>query len=98
MTPAVLTPADLPPRLHQPQVIALAGYSVATLRKRQAAGRMPKPIDRGPRGGIYDRDAVLKALGMKHDEDAPSPDPWDFAPGAVNRHLARTLRRPEAPR
>ena len=90
---------DLPPRLHQPQVLALAGYSVATLRKRQAAGRMPMPVDRGGRGGIYDRDAVLKALGLAQDENAEhTPDPWDVDPDALNRRLSRPIRGAQAPR
>ena len=83
------------PRIHQPEVLALAGYSRATLKARQTAGRMPKPIDRGKHGAIYDRGAVLKALGIAHD-DAPATDPWDFDPDALRDHFARPVRRPEA--
>lgn len=56
--------ADLPTRLTTPEVLALARYSRATLARRIGAGVMPKPIDRGADGGIFDRDAVLKALGI----------------------------------
>lgn len=83
----------LPPRLHLPQVLELAGYGRTTLRARQRAGKMPWPIDRGPRGGIYDRDAVLKALGIAQDANSEERDPWDFEPGAINEHLARAVRR-----
>lgn len=90
---------DLPPRLQQPQVLALAGYSVSTLRNRIAAGRMPKPVDRGKHGGIYDRDAVLKALGLAQDDNrTDTPDPWDVAPDAINQRLARPVRGAKASR
>lgn len=89
---------DLPPRLHQPQVLELAGYSRATLRARRKAKRMPDPIDRGPHGGIYDRDAVLKALGIAQDAAPDTADAWDFEPGAINEYLARPVCGAKAPR
>jgi hypothetical protein len=73
-----IIPADattLPPRLDLPTVLALAGYSRSTLRNRQRAGLMPKPVDRGATGGIFDRDAVLKALKIVKD-DAPEKQDW----------------------
>lgn len=94
----MLDPTTLPPRLHQPQVLSLAGYSRSTLRTRQDAGRMPLPIDRGKHGGIYDRDAVLKALGLAQDDQHAPSDPWDFKPGAINDRLSRQVRRPQAAR
>ena len=84
-------------RIHLPQVLALAGYSRTTLRNRQLAGAMPLPIDRGARGGIFDKAAVLKALGMTQDEKADERDPWDFESGALNRRLSRPVRGAEAP-
>lgn len=92
------TGANLPPRLDQPEVLRLARYSRATLKARQAAGRMPQPIDRGKRGGIYDRDAVLKALGLAQDEQIEQRDPWMVDPSAINDRLSRPLRRPQAAR
>lgn len=93
----MLDPSTLPPRLHQPQILALAGYSRTTLRARQSAGRMPLPVDRGKHGGIYDRDAVLKALGLTQDEQTSTPaDAWDFEPGALNKRLSRPIRGPQA--
>lgn len=89
----------LPPRLALPQVLELAGYKRATLRSRQRAGKMPWPIDRGGRGGIYDRDAVLKALGIAQDASrTDTPDPWDVAPDAINQRLARPVRGAQASR
>jgi predicted DNA-binding transcriptional regulator AlpA len=78
---------EFPARLSLPEVLALAGYSRSTLRTRQKAGRMPWPIDRGGRGGIYQRDAVLKALGLL-EEKAPEADPWAFNPAAYEAALA----------
>lgn len=88
----------LPARLPLPQVLELAGYGRTTLRARQYAGKMPWPIDRGGRGGIYDRDAVLKALGIAQDA-APDPaDAWTFNADAYSHALARQVRRPETAR
>ena len=71
-------------------VLALAGYSRSTLSNRQRDGKMPKPIDRGGSGGIYDRDEVLKALGMMGLEDkAPDHDPWDVDLESLRRRLER---------
>lgn len=66
-----------------PLVLALAGYNRVTLWRRQRANLMPLPIDRGGQGGIYDRDAVLKALGMAS-EQTPSAavDVWQSDPDA----------------
>lgn len=77
----------LPARLALPEVLALAGYSRTTLRARQRAGLMPWPIDRGGKGGIYLRDAVLKALGLL-EEKAPEADPWTFNAEAYRAALA----------
>jgi len=79
---------DLPARLSLPEVLALAGYSRSTLRTRQKAGRMPWPIDRGGRGGIYQRDAVLKALGLLEEEPTDPAGAWAFNPVAYQAALA----------
>ena len=85
-------------RIHLPQVLTLAGYSRTTLRARQRAGVMPLPIDRGARGGIFDKAAVLKALGMTQDA-APDPaDAWTFKPDAYRDALAGKVRRPQEAR
>jgi predicted DNA-binding transcriptional regulator AlpA len=85
-------------RIHLPQVLALAGYSRTTLRNRQLAGTMPLPIDRGARGGIFDKAAVLKALGMTQDA-APDPtEAWTCDINALRDDLARKVRRPQEAR
>ena len=89
---------NLPRRLPLPDVLALAGYSRTTLRARQNAGKMPWPIDRGGRGGIYDRDAVLKALGMAQDATPDPADAWTFNADAYHHALAGQVRGAQAPR
>ena len=85
-------------RIHQPEVLKLAGYSRTTLRARQRAGAMPYAIDRGAQGNIYDRDAVLKALGMAQDATPDPADAWTFKPDAYRDALAGQIRRPEKAR
>lgn len=51
------------PRLTTLEVCELAGYGPQTLTKRVREGRMPQPIDKA-RHHIFERDAVLKALGL----------------------------------
>jgi len=88
----------LPPRLHLPQVLELAGYSRTTLWHRQKAGRMPEAIDRGPHGGIFNRDAVLSALGIADDVQQEAADPWDFDDAAFDKAFAGPLRRSQKAR
>jgi predicted DNA-binding transcriptional regulator AlpA len=57
------------PRITTREVCALARYSPSTLWKRIDAGIIPAPIDRGGDGFLFDRRAVLGALGIP----APSP-------------------------
>jgi len=94
----------LPARLSLPEVLTLAGYSRSTLRARQRAGLMPWPIDRGGRGGIYQRDAVLKALGLLEEVEPDPAAAWAFNPVAFEAALAadragaklqRNRRRPD---
>jgi hypothetical protein len=90
-------PTTLPLRIPLPVVLALAGYSRSTLRNRQRAGLMPKPVDRGTSGGIYDRDAVLKALKIVKD-DAPEKQDWSISADAFRKDRPRQIRGAQAPR
>ncbi len=85
----------LPPRLHLPQVLELAGYGRSTLRLRQRAGKMPREIDRGPRGGIYSRDAVLTALGISDHAQQEAIDPWNIDDDALREAFSGSVRRSE---
>ena len=54
----------LPLRISTMQVCDLGGFCEHTLKKRIASGEMPASIDRTGAGFLYDRDAVLRALGL----------------------------------
>ena len=85
----------LPRRLTTAQVCALAGYGPKTLRRRLKAGALKiEPVDRG-RENLFDRDSVLKALGMT--DDAPISSPWDFDPDAFRQARARKVRHGSPP-
>ena len=90
--------ASLPRRLTTSQVCEIAGYGVATLFRRIRLGKMPAKIDRG-REALFDRDAVLKSLGMvKDDNEQPPVDPadeWKIDPIAFREARARRVRQPE---
>jgi predicted DNA-binding transcriptional regulator AlpA len=70
------------------EVCALARYSRTTLFSRIDAGAMPKPVDRGGAGFLFDRTAVSIALGMYKEVVAPQKS-WDFDPVAYKAALAR---------
>jgi hypothetical protein len=53
----------LKPRLTTIEVCDIAGYGPQTLNKRIKEGRMPAPVDKA-KTLIFDRDAVLMALGL----------------------------------
>ena len=91
--------ADLPPRLLRSEVCELARYGRAKLSAEIAAGRMPAPVSRG-RQSIFDRDAVLMALGLLKASDVPAVDPWAVDPAAIRRarEAKRKPRRPVAVR
>lgn len=55
--------SNLPLRITTSQVLDLAGISMVTLRKRIAEGKMPPSVDKGFEL-LFDRDAVLRALGL----------------------------------
>lgn len=81
----MLTP-PFPMRLTTRQVCEIAGFSEETLRRRIKAGRMPTRIDRA-RQNLFDRDEVLRALGMKDEEQGHSP--WAIDPDAFRQARAR---------
>ena len=81
------------PRMTTREVCSLARYSSATLWRRIDAGHMPSPLDRGGSGFLFDRRAVLTALGMHTDEKPPEQKAWDFDPDAFREALARNVRR-----
>jgi predicted DNA-binding transcriptional regulator AlpA len=64
------------PRISTREVCELARYSRGTLRRRIAAGHMPAPIDQGGCGLLFDRWAVVRALGLDH----LPPIQWATAP------------------
>lgn len=70
--------ADLPHLMAVGYLLALAGYGRSTLNARIAAGQMPKPVGRGRDGQMFNRDAVLRALGL----EAPTPKPPRVSDGS----------------
>lgn len=84
-------PETWPPRLLRSEVLQLARYSLSKLRARIKDGRMPRPIDRGTEA-IFDRDAVLRALGLMQDEKPEqSDDQWGVDPDAIGEARARRV-------
>src|SRR5439155_7709136 len=87
-----------PARLTKAEVLELARYGEKTLGRRIAAGRMPPAVDRNGDGALFDRAAVLKALGMVTDAaEAESADPPAAQgvrtnPDAFRKARARALR------
>jgi len=86
-------------RITASEVARLAGYSLVTLGRRVAQGKMPKPVDKA-RERLFDRRAVYKALGIplepeQHSE--PEDDnPWDQAANAyAQRQAAKVHGRKE---
>jgi predicted DNA-binding transcriptional regulator AlpA len=80
-------------RLTTGEVCALARYTRSTLWKRIDAGHMPKPIDRGGSGFLFDTTAVHTALGMYDHEIKIEQTEWDYDPVAYREALSRTVRR-----
>jgi len=64
----------LPARLTKAEVLGLARFGDKTLRRRIRTGLMPQPIDRNGQGALFDRDSVLKALGMITDAQPAAAD------------------------
>lgn len=88
-----------PARIPASEVARLAGYSLVTLGRRVAAGKMPKPVDKA-RERLFDRRAVYKALGIpiepaQHAEPE-NENPWDRAADAyAERQSAKIHGRKE---
>ena len=88
--------ADDHPRITTREVCALARYGRATLFRRIDAGQMPHPIDRGGDGFLFDRKAVLVALGLADDAIKTPEKSWDCDPEGLRLALARKVRQPKA--
>lgn len=72
----------------------MARYGATTLWRKRRAGLMPEPIDRGAED-IYDRDAVLKALGLLPETvaaDNDNADPWTVNPDAIRQARSGKVR------
>lgn len=81
------------PRLTRPEVLELGRFSESELRKRIKAGEMPGPVDRRCRPHVFDRDAVLLALGVGGASADIEDDPWKVDPEAIERSRATMSRR-----
>ena len=81
------------PRMNTAEVCALARYTPATLWRRIREGHMPKAIDRGSGGYLFDRTAVESALGMKKPQPESERTDWDFDPAALREEIARRVAR-----
>ena len=85
--------SDDHPRMTTVEVCALARYGKATLFRRIDAGHMPRPLDRGGGGYLFDRKAVLIALGMNDDAAAVERKSWRVEPDVYQTALSRKVRR-----
>ena len=88
------------PRITSREICELARYTKATLWRRIDAGQMPAPIDRGGDGFLFDRKAVLAALGYGAADSATVPEAPDgsFNPADFKEALARRVRRDKGAR
>jgi hypothetical protein len=59
----IIDHTNLPLRIYTTEVCGLAGYGPAKLRQMVDDGKMPPPVARGGQK-LYERDAVLLALGL----------------------------------
>lgn len=88
---------DLPRRLTTAEVCELARVGLVTLwRRRQKDKNGDRrydfdPVDRG-RQDLYDRDTVLKALGLSH--GAPEAEPLTIDVNAFHQARSRPVRDP----
>jgi predicted site-specific integrase-resolvase len=62
-------------RLTLREVVEVSRLSAATLRRRWRAGKFPAPIDRGKQL-IFDRAAVMTAIGAPQEPDAKPRAKW----------------------
>ena len=79
----------LPPRLSLAEVLALARYSAATLRRRQKAGRFPLAVEQG----VFLKKDVLLALGLSPTIENPDNDTFERAADAFHQDRRSTQRR-----
>ena len=86
-------PHELPPRLTTSEVLTLARISAATFRRRRRAGVYQlSPCDRGTED-LWKRDDVLRALGMKtDDETTQQPARQVVDPEAIRAARSRQVR------
>jgi hypothetical protein len=87
--PASATGQAHPARMTTAEVCELARYGPITLWRRIRAGRMPRPVDRG-RQSMFDRDAVLIALGLNPAK--PASNGIKTNPDAFRKARARQVR------
>ena len=84
--------ADDHPRITTREVCALARYGRATLFRRIDAGQMPHAIDRGGDGFLFDRKAVLVALGLADDALKAPEKSWHITPEEGLRLFGKGVR------
>ena len=90
-----LDPDNLPPRLLAREVAELFRFSKQTLarRRKDAPDWLPASAVQGGKETMFDRAAVLKALGVANDEQEPAAnDPWAIAPDDLKAAFARQVR------
>ncbi|MHB8284808.1 MAG: helix-turn-helix transcriptional regulator [Caulobacteraceae bacterium] len=91
-------PMSYPARMTTREVCELGRFGSTTLWRRMKAGTMPKPIDRGHES-IFDRNAVLAALGIGAPNDAISSqaeaEPQWIVNDAVRACAAGKRRKPK---
>ena len=95
---ATLSFDNLPPRLTTAEVCELAKCSVTSLwrRRRQDPTWLPaSPVQLG-KSTMFDRDAVLRALGLF--KDAAPNDQWTVDVDAIRAARARKVRNASAAR
>lgn len=92
---------DLPLRMTAGEVCALGRFSRSTLARLRLEDPswLPPSAIQGGRTTIFDRSAVLKALGLSTDEapHALAGEQWTFDPDAFRAARSRSVRhRPSA--
>lgn len=93
---ADLDPDHLPLRMTTAEVCSLGRFSLSAFNRKRLADPAwlpPSTVQLG-RSTVFDRDAVLKALGLATDgaSHAPAGDPWTFDPDAFRKARSRPVR------
>lgn len=88
----------LPLRMTTAEVCQLANCSVTTLwrRRREDPAWLPASTVQLSKSTMFDRDAVLSALGLRKDDT--SNDPWAVDPDAIREARSRQIRHASAAR